>query len=597
MKDKVKLLQAGNIFHHVKYKIPIYQRNYAWGEVHIQQLIDDIYTHTSSDSYYLGTLIVDQKDTNLYEVIDGQQRLTTLYLLETFLEMNILKEALTFEAREKSNRTLSVIGTEELHHIPDELKSEELIRGFQMIKGYFHSNKIDQGQFKQKLSKVQLIRIQVPEEIDLNHYFEMMNTRGEQLELHEIAKAKLLSKLNSKEDKKTGALIWESCSNMNSYIQMNVDLYMRKRLFSKEWSLLDSQIDSFDKVRDKMSVHSEDVTTESTTKSLLDILTDENDMLDEPSEKAEENERFKSIIIFPHFILQVNQVISENIEDDSLLDDKHFLNNIKKNWCHEESAKNFLFHLFKCRVLFDQFILKRELANGDNEERKWSLQRIKSYKDWKNNLKPSYVSTIDGEEGENKRLRTLQSCLRITYTSPKTMHWISIVLKAVMKNNTADLLKILEAYCQEKIKTSGYEQTSGFDVERIVFTYLDYILYRDGYSYKGKRIIDPLKGDWQFQFRNSIEHFNPQNPVKGEMHLRWGEEEINSFGNLALITVSGNSKFSNLPPSGKIHSYPSVIKQSLKLKIMEQMMALNKGKWDQAISDIHRNEMFRILSS
>lgn len=152
-------------------------------------------------------------------------------------------------------------------------------------------------------------------------------------------------------------------------------------------------------------------------------------------------------------------------------------------------------------------------------------------------------------------------------------------------------------YSSKKIKTSGYEQASGFDVERIVFTYLDYILYRDGYSYKGKRIIDPLKGDWQFQFRNSIEHFNPQNPVKGEMHLRWGEEEINSFGNLALITVSGNSKFSNLPPSGKIHSYPSVIKQSLKLKIMEQMMALNKGKWDQAISDIHRNEMFRILSS
>ncbi len=34
-----------------------------------------------------------------------------------------------------------------------------------------------------------LIRVQVPAKIDLNHYFEIMNTRGEQLELHEIAKA------------------------------------------------------------------------------------------------------------------------------------------------------------------------------------------------------------------------------------------------------------------------------------------------------------------------------------------------------------------------------------------------------------------------
>ena len=34
--------------------------------------------------------------------------------------------------------------------------------------------------------------------------------------------------------------------------------------------------------------------------------------------------------------------------------------------------------------------------------------------------------------------------------------------------------------------------------------------------------------------------------------MKWEDEDLNSFGNLALITVSGNSKFSNLPPEGKV---------------------------------------------
>ena len=40
---------------------------------------------------------------------------------------------------------------------------------------------------------VQIARVPVPDETDLNHYFEVMNNRGEQLEKHEIIKARLLS--------------------------------------------------------------------------------------------------------------------------------------------------------------------------------------------------------------------------------------------------------------------------------------------------------------------------------------------------------------------------------------------------------------------
>ena len=77
--------------------------------------------------------------------------------------------------------------------------------------------------------------------------------------------------------------------------------------------------------------------------------------------------------------------------------------------------------------------------------------------------------------------------------------------------------------------------------------------------------------------------------------MKWEDEDVNSFGNLALITVSGNSKFSNLPPEGKVSSYQELIKQSLKLKIMKEMIYINGGVWNKEIATIHREEMFNIL--
>ena len=245
------------------------------------------------------------------------------------------------------------------------------------------------------------------------------------------------------------------------------------------------------------------------------------------------------------------------------------MNNLSWAWEDADRAKNFLYHMLKCRVLFDKYILKREYARDYKETGKWSLQRLEKYSDAKGE-KPKYVGTFgDDDSQNNKQIRTLQSCLRITYTSPKTMHWISLVLTKLLENESCDIIEILEEYCKTKVIDSNFENASGFGFERIVFTYLDYLLYKDGYSYMEKEIIPPMRDDWQFQFRSSIEHFQPQHPVEGE---NWESDDLNGFGNLALITVSGNSKFSNLPPAGKISSYPSIIEQSLKLKIMKELV-------------------------
>lgn len=590
MDNHLKMIPVSKIFSDIHYEVPIYQRNYAWGSDQIEQLIEDI--RSNKNDYFLGNLIVNQKENNVYEVIDGQQRLTTLFLLERYLGITFANDALRFEARDKANRTLATLPN--INQLTDELQSSEIKEGYKIIDDYFEKTglKAEKEKIIKRLEKVNLIRVQVPAKIDLNHYFEIMNTRGEQLELHEIAKANILAKISSPEAKKIASDIWEYCSNMDSYIQMNYPKDKRDQIFSKDWSSLSEQIVDFDSLIG--CYQNETVNEEIFT--LEEILSGKGLPKNQSvSNDNTENERFESIISFPNFLLQVNEAISKsNADDDSSLDDKNFLTNLLNNWADELSAKHFLFMMLKARVLFDKFVLKREYARDYKEIGKWSLQKLEKYRD-ANGDKPKYIGTFGGDEdNRNRQIRTLQSALRITYTSPKTMHWISLVLSSYFNDENADVLEILENYAQSKVDATGYKDASGFGFERIVFTYLDYLIYRDGYSYNGQEIIRPLSSDWQFQFRSSIEHFYPQHPTELSP---WADADLNCFGNLALITVSGNSTFNNATPVGKASTNPGIIAQSLKLKIMAEMMRQNNNIWDQKLAHIHQNEMFNILVS
>jgi uncharacterized protein with ParB-like and HNH nuclease domain len=170
-----------NVFKGTEYVVPIYQRNYAWEKREIEQLLDDI--NDAEGKYYLGSLVVNHLEPNVYEVIDGQQRLTTLFLLLSFLnDPSVNKRSLRFEARENSNKTL-----QDIDSIKDEEKelenepwySEEIVKGYKIIREYFeiHTGNDYRDTFVGKLKNITIIRTQVPEKIDLNHYFEIMNTR------------------------------------------------------------------------------------------------------------------------------------------------------------------------------------------------------------------------------------------------------------------------------------------------------------------------------------------------------------------------------------------------------------------------------------
>ena len=626
--NQPQMLNIVEIFNNVEYVVPIYQRNYAWEKDQIEQLIQDILDVPNEvNSYYLGCLIVNKLDGTRYEVIDGQQRLTTLYLTMFCLSRNfshlgeislshIQKGALSFEAREKSNDTLQKIQNkqDESTWTSDELKS-----GYSLVFNYLKqkiNNASDFAFFSHQLEKVKIARVQVPKEIDLNHYFEIMNTRGEQLTPDEIVKARILGIIerSSSDEKivKASAKIWDACAMMDSYVQMNFDTITRKKLFGETW--MDFNCTSFDGAVALCNLEEEKNTKKKNDNSddyekkdieLLDFL--ETEAVLEEKHKAgetdkEEQERFESVISFSNFLLHVNALALK--DSDNNLDDKFFLENLKHNWCDAESAKKFIYCMLKCRYLLDKYVIKREFYKDYRDDGRWMLQGIKAYKDEKKNtLKPQYFGTYntsDYNENEDKikfdsektkRIRMLEACLRITYTSPKMMHWITDILRLLSENESADLIELLENYCRKKVAESDYVNKTGFQIERIVFTYLDYLLWRKGFSLENEKIIGKMDS-YQYKYRNSIEHFSPQHPSERKA---WEDEDLNSFGNLALVTVAGNTLFSNNEPIGKVKKNESIIKQSLKLIIMAEMTKKNKGEWTQDMAKEHKETMLNIL--
>lgn len=593
-----------------KYMVPLYQRAYAWTDNEIIQLIDDINDY--DDTYYLGSLIVHKRKENLYEVIDGQQRLTTLYLLFNYLNLN-QKNSLIFECRDKSNYTLTHLKDND---VEDKMLEQTIINGITVIKNKFNESGIDVNDFIAKLRNVVIYRIEVPEHTDLNRYFEIMNTRGEQLEQHDILKAMLMSYLKTSEDRDAFASIWDACSDMTGYVQMHIDRNVRDYVCDWDWGRIkDDSIKEIKNNRPKKY--------KSAKLSIKDIIKSDFkvDLYDGETEK-EDRVRFESIIEFPYFLIHVlnvfinkNQIVNKNPDEkiiNELLDDKKLIDtfrNVIENGLMDDKeidkkwfSYNFINCLIKCRFLFDKYILKREYPLN-NEEGVWSIKYLR-VSGQKTQKKPYYVNTEFNRMKEwestykdrNQLNIMIQSCLRVSYTSPKVMHWITKLLNYLYDVEDYSILatfnEVAEGLAKEAVKNDflvlceakdPIAYNMGVNTPHIVLNYLDYLIWK-GSKAKYK--------DFIFEFRNSVEHWYPQNPSDGTF-TKW--DNVDTFGNLCIIQRNVNSKFSNMAPEAKKSTYKNMItKGSLKLRLMAEMTN-DSLAWKDEVCQTHEDKMLELL--
>lgn len=176
----------------LKLSIPDYQRPYVWEIKQTRMLLKDI--ENTKDGALLGSIILHKTENKaddgktIYEVIDGQQRLTTikLILMASLNTHNNLKEVL-----EKYNNYLKKVSF--FHKI----SQDNIKANYEYIKNYL-SNEDKAKDFLEKLEKIQFIIVATTNADDAFIFFDNTNSKGKKLESYDLIKAFHLQSLSQK---------------------------------------------------------------------------------------------------------------------------------------------------------------------------------------------------------------------------------------------------------------------------------------------------------------------------------------------------------------------------------------------------------------
>ena len=637
------------------YEVPIYQRNYAWGKDEISALIQDVYdAYTSKkQTYFIGTLVSFHKGDKVYEVIDGQQRLTTINLVLGALGIS-LQNKLTYRARKKSNDTIQ--------SIPDfaiDEKDNGIVNGFKYVQDAINEivPKTCQAGFKTYFQdNVHLIHYQVPKDIDLNHYFEIMNSRGEQLEKQEIIKARLIENLNDGDKAKFNRL-WECCTEMNVYIQQK---YLDTEIFGEY--LFDFKVSSFDSLPK---------VNENTNTLKINDLINYKSTGKQPSEE-DKIDTFQPIMDFSNFlliVLKITRIEESEFDPTSFnLDDKDLIHEFDKIKIDEAFVKKFGFNLLKAKFLLDNYLVHHSNEDDTIENNPWKLQY------WQKEGKKGYLKNLDGESDVQHSLVQLLSMFEVTFTARQRKNYLFYCLlylfrsdfrdntnyckflmgladkyfkdvylvadnlndintpkpgsfdNTILRNNTLEITTNNDNFDFTAIFGDGREISKGIPL--FIFNYLDYKLWEKyANELRGERTKEGGKerseffatlgcGDFglkvfeQFYFsrtRRSLEHYYPQANANGEKGAV-NKVQINCLGNYAMIGSEANSSGSNWSPKTKLDHYLDAsgkIKQvsvaSIKFMIMMQKCKDNQNarkpgqEWIFDDIKAHQEKMLEVL--
>lgn len=598
-------LSVNRLLNEDTYAIPLYQRNFAWTYDEIEQLLNDVADafQEKRDNYYIGTLVVNEEN-DLFKIIDGQQRTTALNLIALALKHEFgfdrLKAVnLTFPARKKSNDNIQKLFINEKISEDDE---NELTRGYRhakdALKKVLGERQLEPQPFVDYLfNKVIIFRSILPKDLDLNLYFERFNSRGEQLEAHEILKAQMMAKFGiDQEMAQKFARIWDACAEFDKPVasqfkmrRKRADNFQeRERIFGWHFSNY-----SFHNIYDDIDFYQNE------RRKLSDILGIK------VNEKITESEKdfgdYTQVIDFPTFLLHVLAIWEGKDTSEVQLDDKKLLTlfdikNKNETWVIEFSE-----FLLRMKHIFDNFIVRN--SNMDSSSRnkdEWFLQKGTYYEYQPNGkakehyiVEERFTKNTFSDSEMNKNIILLQSMFAVTFTANRDSRWLYESLRFLFNHIEEldqpefgsyfkDFLEIMAVrFAEGRLFTEEDMIKKYGDIPVYAFNFVDYILWKNreelGRKYKGVK-FDHFK----FAYRRSIEHWFPQHPNSDEKIEKMDDQFLHSFGNLCIITDSQNSKFGNLVPSAKYKQWEGIFdRQSLKLQIMASITEKTKWESDQ----------------
>ena len=605
-------LSVNRLLNEDTYAIPLYQRNFAWTYDEIEQLLNDVAdaVQENRDNYYIGTLVVN-KENDIFKIIDGQQRTTALNLIALALKHEFgfdrLKAVnLNFPARKKSNENIQKLFTKQKISEDDE---NELTRGYRYakdaLKEVLEKRQLNPQSFVDYLfENVIIFRSILPEGLDLNLYFERFNSRGEQLEAHEILKAQMMSKFGEDQEMaQKFARIWDACAEFDKPVinaftkkaKKKHDDAEREKIFPLKWIKGNNYQNSFllniDEFLSQIEVQS------TNKKSLLSSIENKESTTVRIISDTNEAEKYRTIINFETFLYFVYYITFGNVSpSDIQLDDKKLLEtfeNVTSVNTNLEDVTLFIRNLLKLKFIFDNLIVRMsQETNNRRQENDWFLQKV--YRNDYNNktggdLFVQYYFDKNSFEKFNDDILMLQSMFAVTFTANRDSRWLYEVLQFLFNHieelNQTEfgarfknfLEKMAVRYAEERLFTEDKSIKKYGEIPVYAFNFVDYVLWKNREELK--KDYDIEFKDFKFAYRRSIEHWFPQHPNSDERVERIDDQILHSFGNLCIITDSQNSKFGNLVPSAKYKQWEGIFdRQSLKLQMMADITVKN-DKW------------------
>jgi hypothetical protein len=609
-----------------EFRVPIYQRAYAWGKPEIETLIRDVVSVLERPSYYIGSLVLHEardveSDRPVFEVIDGQQRLTTLFITMTHPALRkrlsglpepfeITDRLLSFEERKRSNLDLGALarktpagavhlqedgiraGTDAVMNLlGDEQTLTRVLRDQGML-WHAQSESVVDRVLSFLLDKVRIVLTELPPHTDLNHYFEVMNTRGEQLEKHEIVKAHLLGLISDDaQGRALFASIWDACSDFTGHVQARFKSADRSRLFGDPAQMGDAGWSTFlpGNIKDVAAAvqphGNEPGQLAVDLDSVLDTL-DGSPTVASPSEIDDGDAgRYGAVIDFPNFLLHVLRLHASGnagLTQGVALDDKRLVVQFERNITTAQGALSFAFRLLRTKFLFDNFIIKPLDEPGGSDGSNWVIHHLHHTRPESRSAKLSPRSPF--EQSQNQQVLMAQAMFQVThqgrvykeflynllsYLDGEWAHFRTIDGNAFIRH----IHRMAEADLDALDLRTGDGLDSGTGVPHFALNLLDYKLW---FMQQSRQVAVGLPSvnttGFRFAYRTSIEHFLATNFVESDEQ----RSVVNDFGNLCLMTRTENSRRSDHTPDWKVEKYGEA-DQSLKLHYMCALQRIDKA--------------------
>ncbi len=528
--------------------VPEYQRPYVWQEENIQELIDDLYyafENKQNSEYFLGALVLKrtrEKEFKEYEILDGQQRLTTLCMMMAVLR-DLMKKpqykwTLSQMIYQEENELLKVPSRNRIKY-----NTRDKVKDF--VKNYIIAN----GSTKKK---------------DLINYHEDTN-----ISVSNMAKA--ISSMHN---------IFESKENLEAFavFLLNNVLFI--------YVSTDNTEDAF-RLFTILNDRGIPLSNADILKSINIGEVPEED-LDEYSKNWEylEEKYHKG---FDRFLSFVRTILLKNKPASNLLDE-YEKNIYQKNIL--KKGKNTIDFLVELDEIYDKIIDLNDENLSNEYKNLVTIMKIGLHSDeWI----PAVMSYFLKFEYYNldKFIKKLE------YKFVGDL--MSNVSPSKRRENLNNIIKTIEIVNKENIDTL-FENKELFDIDKNIFrNNINGEVYGKKYTKYLLLKIEYLMSDNSVHLSNykeiSIEHVLPQNPLK-KSHWRRDFTEnqrknwTNKLSNLVLISNKKNVKLANLDFNKKKEEY---LKHRMDVFNSSKIFLDKSSKWDEATLKSRQNTMVGML--